>query len=334
MSSTPCKFDRFTETGGVLNTKTEILGVLTTEYREIFNKIPSDIFSQIEEIRIRAERPISITRRGAEWFVSHRGELLPSPVGAKAAAIGNAEAITKIVEKLCSHSPYAFENELGAGYITIRGGHRVGIVGRAVVEGGRVRTLRNISGLNIRVSHEIRGCAAKIIGHIVTGRQVYHTLIISSPGCGKTTLLRDIIRSLSSGEAGSFDGVPVAVVDERSEIAGCYMGVAQHDVGPRTDVLDACPKAEGMLMLLRSMSPKVIAVDEIGRADDVYAIEEVINAGVSVLCTIHGGSLDEVQQKPTMQSLLDKKIFKRFIVLQGRGHITAIYDENYRRIGG
>lgn len=314
-----------------MSTKADVLGVLAVEYREMFDKIPGDIFSQIEEIRIRAERPISITRQNAEWFVSRKSELLPSPEGIKTAAIGNIDAITKTVERLCNHSPYAFENELSAGYITIRGGHRVGIVGRAVVEGGRVRTLRNISGMNIRVSHEVRGCARKLMGHIATGEQVRHTLIISSPGCGKTTLLRDIIRILSTGETRRFAGVPVAVVDERSEIAGCYMGVAQHDVGPRTDVLDACPKAEGMLMLLRSMSPKVIAVDEIGRVEDAEAIEEVINAGVSVLCTIHGGSLSEIQRKPAMQSLLGKKVFERFVVLQGRGQVAAVYNENFTR---
>ncbi|MCL2616913.1 MAG: stage III sporulation protein AA, partial [Defluviitaleaceae bacterium] len=147
------------------------------------------------------------------------------------------------------------------------------------------------------------------------------------------TLLRDIIRILSVGEYGRFNGVPVAVVDERSEIAGCYMGIPQNDVGPRTDVLDACPKAEGMLMLLRSMSPKVIAVDEVGRAEDAEAIEEVVGAGVSVLCTIHGGSIDEVRQKPAMQALLAKKVFGRLVLLGGRGRVTGIYNDSYERVG-
>ena len=317
-----------------MNTKAEVLGVMAAEYADMFNNIPDSFFAQIEEIRIRAARPISLTREGREYFVTRRGELLPGPDGMNAAAVGQAPAIMKTVELLCNHSPYAYESELGAGYITTKGGHRVGLVGRAVAEGGRVRTLRNISGLNFRISHEVKGCAAKLIGHIAAEGRIYHTLIISSPGCGKTTLLRDIIRMLSAGVPGRFSGVPVAVVDERSEIAGCYMGVAQNDVGPRTDVLDACPKAEGMLMLLRSMSPRVIAADEVGRADDADAIEEVINAGVSVLCTIHGGSLEEVRAKPTMQSLLGKKVFGRFVLLRGRGQVAAIYNEDYEKIGG
>jgi len=317
-----------------MNTKAEVLGVMAAEYAEIFGKVPDDFFGQIEEIRIRAARPISLTRNGREYFVSRRGELLTGPDGMKVAAVGQAPAIMKTVELLCNHSPYAYESEVGAGYITTKGGHRVGLVGRAVTDGGRVRTLRNISGLNFRISHEVRGCASRLIGHIAGEGHVHHTLIISSPGRGKTTMLRDIIRLLSSGVPGRFAGMAVAVVDERSEIAGCYIGVAQNDVGPRTDVLDACPKAEGMLMLLRSMSPRVIAVDEVGRAEDADAIEEVINAGISVLCTIHGGSLEEVRAKPAMQSLMSKKVFGRFVLLQGRGQVAAVYNELHERIGG
>ena len=317
--------------GDVMATKADVKGIVATEYADMFEKIPDELFGQIEEIRIRAERPISLTRQGREYFVSRKGELLPD---AKGAVLGQASGILKTVELLCNHSPYAYENELGSGYITTKGGHREGLVGRAVMDGGRVKTMRNISGLNIRISHQVKGCASSLMRYIATSEGVHHTLIISSPGCGKTTLLRDIVRQLSMGDTDKFYGMPVAVVDERSEIAGCYMGVAQNDVGPRTDVLDACPKAEGMLMLLRSMSPRVIAVDEVGRAQDVEAIEEVINAGVTVLCTIHGGSLDEVRQKPVMQSLLAKKTFGRFVLLRGRGQIAAVYNEAYERIGG
>ena len=317
-----------------MSTKAEVLGVMAAEYADLFGRIPDDFFGQIQEIRIRAARPISLMRKGCEYFVSRRGELLPGADGMKLAAMGQASSIMKTVELLCDHSPYAFENEVGAGYITTKGGHRVGLVGRVVADGGRVRTLRNISGLNFRISHEVKGCAEKLIGHIADKDLVRHTLIISPPGCGKTTMLRDAVRMLSLGMPGRFEGMAVAVVDERSEIAGCYMGVAQNDVGPRTDVLDACPKAQGMLMLLRSMSPRVIAVDEVGRADDADAIEDVINAGVSVLCTIHGGSLEEVRVKPAMRSLMTKKTFGRFVMLRGRGQIAAIYNESYERIGG
>jgi len=314
-----------------MTTKEEVIGVMAAEYAEIFGKLSDAVFAQVEEVRIRAERPLSLVRMGREYFVSGRGQLLE---GAGAAAYGRAEAIRKTVELLCNHSPYAFENEMGAGYITIKGGHRVGLVGRAVTEGGRVRTLRNISGLNFRLSHAVTGCALGLAGHIMNGQRPHHTLIISPPGCGKTTLLRDTVRMLSDGLPGRFGGLAVAVVDERSEIAGCYMGVPQHDVGVRTDVLDACPKVEGMMMLLRSMSPKVLAVDEVGRAEDARAVEDVINAGVAVLCTAHGATLDEVRVKPAMRPLMDGGLFGRIAVLRGRGQLAAVYDGEFNILEG
>ena len=157
--------------------------------------------------------------------------------------------------------------------------------------------MKYISCINIRLAHQIPGCAAKVMPYIRRKDWVAHTLIISPPRCGKTTLLRDIIRQLSNGSQG-FSGLTVGVVDERSELAGCYQGIPQNDLGMRTDVLDGCPKAEGMRMLIRSMSPAVVAVDELGKEEDYKAVETVIHCGCKLIATAHGNSMEDVLSQP------------------------------------
>jgi stage III sporulation protein AA len=273
-----------------------------------FNDINAETFEKATEIRLRAEKPILI-KAGIEIFLPY---------------VVSCRDIAQTLELMSGYSLYAIEDELSRGYMTLPGGHRVGITGRAVTENGAIKTLKNISALNLRISHEIIGCCREIES-LVAKPSAYHTMIISPPGCGKTTLLRDIVRVLSES------GFNVAVADERSEIAGCYMGLAQNNLGNRTDVLDACPKAEGIMMLLRAMSPQVIAADEIGRENDIRAIEEVLCAGVKVLCTVHASSLDEVTGKPVLGELIKKNIFERYVVVSARcgpGTIEAVYGKN------
>lgn len=178
------------------------------------------------------------------------------------------------------------------------------------------------------MSHEVKGCGDRVIKYISDMGRLYHTLIISPPRCGKTTLLRDIIRLLSNGN-GERNGVTVGVIDERSELGASYRGMPQNDVGMRTDVLDCCPKVEGMLMMLRSMSPQVIAVDEIGKREDIDAIEYVINSGCVIMATVHGNSIDDIKNKPVLRKLVESKLFERYIVLSNdgeMGHIESIFD--------
>lgn len=153
--------------------------------------------------------------------------------------------------------------------------------------------MKYISSINIRVSHEVLDCANKIFPYITYNKQMYHTLIISPPRCGKTTLLRDVIRQISDGNRW-IKGCTVGVVDERSELGGCYLGVIQNNLGMRTDILDRCPKADGMIMLIRSMAPQVVAVDEIGAKEDVHAIEYAMHCGCKMLATAHGDSMEEI----------------------------------------
>ena len=136
----------------------------------------------------------------------------------------------------------------------------MGIAGKVILEDDQIKNMQYISSMNVRVSHEVVGCADSVLPYITRNREVCHTLIISPPRCGKTTLIRDLIRQISDGN-GYVKGCTVGVVDERSELGGCYLGIAQNDMGMRTDILDGCPKAEGMILLIRSMAPRVLAVD-------------------------------------------------------------------------
>ena len=238
------------------------------------------------------------------------------------------------VEYMGSFSLYAAEEELRQGFLTIQGGHRIGVAGRTLVQGQDIRLMKFISFINIRVAHEILGCADPVMDYLYMDRFL-NTLIISPPRCGKTTLLRDIIRQVSNGRSRDrwIPGMSVGVVDERSELAACYQGIPQNDLGVRTDVLDCCPKSQGMMMLVRTMAPSVIAVDEIGSRRDAEAIEYVRNCGCALAATIHGSSLKDIRQKPSMGELLAQGTFERLILLDSRdgpGHVQCIWDGRSR----
>lgn len=238
------------------------------------------------------------------------------------------------LSRMSQYSMYALEEEICRGFFTLQGGHRIGIVGKTVCRQGKITAMRNISGLNIRIAREKKGCAGELLSYIRQGEEIHNTLILSPPGIGKTTMLRDCIRRLSNGED-NLPGQKVGVVDERSEIAASFQGIPQNDLGIRTDVLDCCPKAEGMRLLLRSMSPQIIAVDELGSREDCQAVEEVLHCGCRILGTMHIGSMEELQEKAYLRKWLEKGFFERFVYLtkdRRGGRQWKVYNEKLQQL--
>lgn len=269
---------------------------------------------ETEEIRVRAGQCLSVRVQGRERRLG---------------VCYTAEEVRQILSYLANYSLYAYGEEIRQGYLSLPGGHRLGLTGRAVLDGGRITALTEISALNLRLAHEKKGCADSVIPCLWEQDNLCDTLVISPPGGGKTTLLRDCIRQISNGTDGH-RGRTVGIVDERSEIAGCCRGVPENDVGMRTDVLDGCSKGQGMRMLIRSMAPEVLAVDEIGSEEDVQEIQYAANCGCTVLATVHGDSRDAVFQKPNLRKLLEAGVFQRLVFLEGRdapGRVRQVTDQ-------
>lgn len=325
----------------------EVVRIFPQKLRALLQNAGTQSFAA-EELRLRVNRPLLMEAKGQEWRLrADCGEWESVDVSGRSGPSDDASGYYQVtsqdirdtLEYMSRYSLYAFDEELRQGFLTIPGGHRVGIAGQAVAEKSAVRTLRNISFLNIRVAREVKGCAGGLLPWLYQGGVIASTLIISPPRCGKTTLLRDLIRQVSDGwqkvhEGGSkslsfVPGMTVGVVDERSELGACYQGAPQHDLGMRTDVLDACPKAEGMMMLIRSMAPRVVAVDEIGSREDMEALQYGINCGCRLLATIHGNSLEDVLQKPLLREMAESGAFARYVLLSPTGppgQVRAVLD--------
>lgn len=277
----------------------EVLKVLPPEIKE---KLCGKL-DKLEEIRIRVNRPVILQYGQVEEVINYTID---------------SEMILNILQNICDNSIYAYQEQICNGYITLKCGHRVGITGNVVFKENKIINISYISSLNFRIARQVLNCSYKTFEYIINldKNTVFNSIIVSPPGRGKTTILRDLVRNISNGipEIG-FRGVNVGLADERSEIAAMYKGIPQNDVGLRTDVLDNIPKSIGMKMLIRSMSPKVIVADEIGREEDLEAINYAVCSGIKGIFTAHGDSIEDIIKNPILGKLYNTNTFERFLFL-------------------
>ena len=259
----------------------------------ILNSINEKEIETLEEIRIRVSKPIILKVANKEIIVEY---------------IVTTQDILEIVEKITENSMYSYQQQICSGYITLKGGHRVGISGNVVMEENKVINVNYIYSLNFRIARQIIGVAEKVVNEVMKNDEISNTLIISKPGAGKTTILRDLIRIISKTKT-------VGVVDERGEIAAMYKNEPQNDLGIKVDLLSNISKSFGIKMLVRSMSPDVIVADEIGTKEDIEAIKYAVTSGVNGIFTAHANNIEDIKKSPILKELLDLNLIDKIIIL-------------------
>lgn len=277
-------------------------------------KISSLIYDKLldaEEIRLRQAKPIIIKKSNISIVIDYNV---------------SSEEIIDCLQRICEYSIYSYQNQISQGFITVMGGHRIGITGSCVFENGNIINIKYINSLNFRIARQVYGASKNVLPEIINGNTIFNTIIVSPPGYGKTTILKDIIRNLSSGIQ-EFKAIDVGVVDERGEIAALFKGKSQNDLGIRVDVLENISKSIGIKMLVRTMAPKVVVADEIGCKEDIDAINYAFCSGVKGLFTAHGNSYDEFVKNPIMKEILELKIIEKLIFLdEEKGKIKEIIE--------
>ena len=274
--------------------------VLPEQRRNSLCALGKDRLDELEELRLRRGFPMTAL------FPEGEAEADGPPIG--------EDDLRQVVENATQASAHTALDRVRQGFVTLRGGHRVGLCGSVVKRDGQIVTLRDISSLSIRVARPVTGQAAELLPQLREEGVFLSTLILAPPGAGKTTLLRDLVRSLSDGAAGP--PVRVGVADERGEIAALWQGEPQFDIGRHTDVIDGCSKAEGLSILIRGMNPQAVAVDEITDPADVQAITEAAGCGVALIATAHGAGREDLKRRPVYRALLDNRIFRRLAVIE------------------
>lgn len=286
-----------------------------TKIRETFEKEIGENKDALEEIRIRVQKPIVLKFNKFEKIVRY---------------FTTQDEILNILQLVCENSIYTYQNQIAEGFVTIPGGHRVGISGSCVMENGKVININYINSLNFRIARQVVGCSEELLEYILDleNNTILNTLIVSPPGCGKTTILRDLTKQISSGiKSLKFKGINVGIVDERAEIAALYKGMPQNEVGIKSDILDNVSKSIGMKMLIRSMAPQVIVADEIGSKEDVEIINYAICSGCKGIFTAHGSNFDDLYLNPVIKSLINGHVFEVIIFLsvKNKGKIEEVY---------
>ncbi len=276
--------------------------------------INEKMLDEIKEIRLKRKSPVCIVTSNNKIFLKFDGTGAADAEQAGLCIVENSD-MDDAVRRLCNYSVHAFQNEMRNGFITVPGGHRVGIAASAITNAqGGMTAVRNISSLNIRIAREIEGAADELIREVLS-EELRSVLIVGEPSSGKTTVLRDAAKRLSDKE---FGYMRVCIVDERGEISATSEGINRMALGAGCDVLDGYPKAEGMMIALRAMSPDVIVCDEIGSGEDVDAIESVANAGVKLIATIHADSFSQLSRRQQFSKLMQISAFDVAVILCGK----------------
>lgn len=273
--------------------------------RNIATLIDGKKIDKLQEIRIRVNRNAILKYDDEEIVTDY---------------IPNESSMIEILHRLCENSIYSYQTQICNGYITLYGGHRVGITGHVVMNNGKINNINYISALNFRIAKEIIGASNKLLKYVIEDGEIQNTLIVSRPGNGKTTILRDLVRNLSNM------GYTVSLIDERGEIAAMYNGVPQNDVGLRCDVLDNVTKSIGMKIAVRTMSPDIIVSDEIGTKEDVDAINYGVLSGVHGIFTAHGNTIMDLKLNENLNKLYEQKLFNKIVFLEKKGKIRNVYS--------
>lgn len=286
-------------------------------YKTVY-KLPNELKADVQEIRIRAEKPLVLSMGRKTMFVDKEFELSESMENAVTASF---EDIVASFQNVCCYSVYSHQNEIKNGFVTMGSGHRVGLCGTAVISHGEISSVRDISSLNIRIAREIPDAAEELLQRV--GSVEGGLLIVGMPCSGKTTILRDLARRISLGIGCRI--MRTSVVDERSELSGTYAGIARNDLG-LSDILNGYSKHEGIMQALRTLSPEAIICDEIGTSADMRAIEQGINAGVSIVATIHAGSYRELLARSQGKALINSGAFRTVVILESRENAGKISE--------
>lgn len=295
----------------------EVLKYFPLNISNKINNMVNENADQVQEIRVRINGPIIVKINAKEDFIVNH--------------YTDREEILQIMQSICNNSIYSYQNEIINGYITINGGHRVGITGDVVLEDNKVINIKYISSLNFRIARQVFDCSNNILKYVIDleNNTVFHTLIVSPPGAGKTTILKDLVRKISDGipEIG-FKGIDVSLIDERGEISAMYKGMPQNNIGIRTDVLENITKPLGIKMAIRAMAPKVIVADEIGSLADIEAINYAVCSGVKGIFTAHSFDFESMKLNKELNNLINMKLIEKIIFLDSKvkGKIKSVYE--------
>jgi stage III sporulation protein AA len=279
------------------------------------------------EIRLRIARPIMVNYKNTYYYLGHSGLCNEAN-----AIVCTKDAIQNVIARASNYSIYAINDEIKQGYVTVKGGIRLGLAGTVVMQDGKILTQKDISSLNIRIPHQVVGCSYKISKFIFDDSgQILNTLLIGAPGVGKTTILRDLCVQINKRRK----DLNILLLDERQEIASGYRGVPELNVGSSTDVISGGKKDFNIINGLRSMAPNIIVVDELGGVQDITAVQNASSSGVAVVASVHSKDIFEFQKKIEYENLIKLRIFKRYVVINnnhGKGNVENIYNEFLRPV--